>query len=88
MMRFDFNTSRLAAVNHNDGLGSMVDRKEVLGDPTPILFEGKMVMGMKDNHAYLSQLFGDYMTPPPAGKRHQHNFHYLDLEHSYRDYKG
>ena len=87
MMLYDFNTSRLAAVNHNDGLGSMVDRVEVLGDPTAVEFEGKMVKGMKDNHAYLTQLFGDYMTPPPAGNRHQHNFHYMDLNLPYREYK-
>ena len=88
MMLYDFNTSRLSAVNHNDGLGSMADREEVLGEPTPVLFEGKTVMGMKDNHAYLSQLFGDYMTPPPAGNRHQHNFHYMNLDQPYRDYRG
>lgn len=88
MMRYDLRTSRLAAVNHNDGLGSMVDKEQVLGEPTPILFEGCTVMGMKDNHAYLTQLFGDYMTPPPADKRHQHNFYYMNLEQPYREYGG
>ncbi|MBQ8520058.1 MAG: LicD family protein [Bacteroides sp.] len=86
MMKYDLKTSRLAAVNHNDGLGSMVDKIEVLGEPTPLPFEGKTVMGMKDNHAYLSQLFGDYMTPPPPEKRHQHNFHFMDLNLPYREF--
>ncbi len=86
MMKHDFNTSRLAAVNHNDGLGSMVDRDSVLGDPTPLCFEGKTVMGMKNNDAYLKQLFGDYMTPPPPEKRHQHNFFFMDLTLPYREY--
>ena len=88
MMLYDLKTSRLAAVNHNDGLGSMVDKIEVLGEPAPVEFEGQMVMGMKDNHAYLTQLFGDYMTPPPVGMRHQHNFHYMDLELPYMEYKN
>lgn len=88
MMKYDLETSRLAAVNHNDGLGSMVDKEKVLGEPTPVTFEGKTVMGMKDNDAYLTQLFGDYMTPPPEGHRHQHNFHFLDLNMPYREYKG
>lgn len=88
MMKHPFEGSRLAAVNHNDGLGSMVSRDDVLGDPTPVLFEGHQLWGMKDNHAYLSQLFGDYMTPPPADKIHQHHFHYLDLEKPYREYRG
>lgn len=86
MMKYDLKTSRLAAVNHNDGLGSMVDKIRVLGEPTPIEFEGRMVMGMKDNHAYLTQLFGDYMTPPPIDKRHQHNFHFMDLNLPYSEY--
>lgn len=87
MMKYDLRNSRLAAVNHNDGLGSMVDKETVLGEPTPLLFEGKYVMGMKDNHAYLSQLFGDYMTPPPVGKRHQHNFFFMDLNMPYKEYR-
>ena len=86
MMKYDLKTSRLAAVNHNDGLGSMVDKKNVLGEPTPIEFEGKMVWGMKDNNSYLTQLFGDYMTPPPADKIHQHNFFYMDLTKPYKDF--
>ncbi len=86
MMLYDLRTSCLAAVNHNDGLGSMVDKEKVLGEPTPIEFEGKTVMGMRDNHAYLSQLFGDYMTPPPAEKRHQHNFFFMDLDLPYQEY--
>ncbi len=86
MMRHDLRESRVAAVNHNDGLGSMVDKEKVLGEPAPIEFEGKTVMGMRDNDAYLTQLFGDYMTPPPPGKRHQHGFHFVDLNLPYREY--
>lgn len=87
MMRYDFETSPIVAVNHNDGLKSMVSRTEVLGDPTPILFEGKEVMGLKDNDAYLKKLFGNYMQLPPEDKRHIHCFHYLDFDHPYREYK-
>ena len=86
MMKYDFNSHRLAAVNHNDGLKSMVDRKTVLGNPTPVLFEGKTVWGMKDNDAYLTQLFGDYMTPPPPDKIHQHNFDFMDLNLPYKEF--
>lgn len=86
MMKYDLKNSRLAAVNHNDGLGSMVDKERVLGEPTEIEFEGKMMWGMKDNDAYLTQLFGDYMTPPPANKIHQHNFYLMDLNTPYREF--
>jgi lipopolysaccharide cholinephosphotransferase len=87
MMKHDLNTSRIAAVNHNDGLGSMVDKEEVLGEPTPVEFEGKTVWGMKNNHSYLTQLFGDYMTPPPPDKIHQHHFWYMDLNKPYRTFE-
>ncbi|MCQ2253661.1 MAG: LicD family protein, partial [Bacteroidales bacterium] len=55
--------------------------------PTPVEFEGCQLMGLKDNHAYLTKLFGDYMTPPPLSGQHQHNFHFLDLNLPYREYK-
>lgn len=86
MLEYDFDECEYSSVNHNDGLGSMVSKRDVLGDPTPVDFEGKSVWGMKDNHSYLTQLFGDYMTPPPADKIHQHNFFYMDLDHPYRDF--
>ena len=85
-MKYPFEQSKIASINHNDGFGGMVDKDAVLGNPTPIEFEGKTLMGMKDNDAYLTQLFGDYMTPPPEDKIHTHNFFFLDLEHPYKDY--
>lgn len=88
MMRYPFETSRLSAVNHNDGLGSMVDKEKVLGEPSPKEFEGFQANGMRDNAAYLTSLFGDWQTPPPPGKRHQHRFWYLDMNNPYRDFKG
>ncbi|MCQ2975858.1 MAG: LicD family protein [Bacteroidales bacterium] len=86
MMKFDLKNSKLAAVNHNDGLKSMVNKENVLGNPTPIEFEGKMVWGLKNNDSYLTQLFGDYMTPPPPDKIHQHNFYYMNLDLPYKEF--
>ena len=83
MTKYPFESSRMVVVNHNDGLGGMVDREKVLGYPTPIAFEGKKLMGMKDNDAYLTSLFGDYMTPPPIDKRQGDGPHgkiYINLE--------
>lgn len=86
MTRYPFNSSRLAGINLNDGRRAMLSRRDVLGDPTPVEFEGKTFWGMADNHAYLSSLFGDYMQLPPEDKRHVHNFFYCDLDHPYRDF--
>lgn len=86
MMEYDFDKCDYVSFNHNDGLGAMISKEEALGNPTLIPFEDKQVWGLKDNHSYLSQLFGDYMTPPPADKIHQHNFFYMDLEAPYRKF--
>jgi lipopolysaccharide cholinephosphotransferase len=60
--------------------------REVFGSPTPIEYEGAMLMGVEKPHEYLLEEYGDYMTLPPEDKRHQHMFFYLDLEHPYRDF--
>ncbi len=88
LSRYPFEKSRTIAVNTHCRLTSMFDREKVLGDPTPILFEGLEMQAMRDNDTYLRQVYGDYMTPPPPEQQRQHNFHYLDLDHPYREYKG
>ncbi len=80
---YDFDTSALV-VDHDDGRKGIMPRT-VLGTPTPILFEGKMVLGAEHPDAYLTQKYGDYMTIPPGEKQRQHNFHLLDLNKGYRD---
>ena len=59
--------------------------KDILGTPTPYAFENEMVMGVEKADTYLSQKYGDYMTIPDGEHQRQHNFHYLDLDHSYKD---
>lgn len=86
MMEYRFEDCDAVSFNHNDGLGAMIDKEAVLGEPTPVEFEGKQVWGLKNNDAYLTQLFGDYMTPPPPNKIHQHNFFYMNLEEPYRTF--
>lgn len=86
MMEYSYDDCEYVSFNHNDGLGAMISKNDVLGTPTPIVFEDKTVWGLKDNDSYLTQLFGDYMTPPPADKIHQHNFFYMDLDKPYRGF--
>ncbi len=81
--RYDFDASDLV-VDHDDGRKGIMPHTN-LGKPTPILFEGKMVMGVENPDAYLSQKYGDYMTIPPGPKQRQHNFHLLDLDKPYRE---
>ncbi len=84
--KYDFYTSR-KVLCFDDGYKSIVDR-DIYGTPTPYYFEGRTLLGVEKADALLTKMYGDYMTPPPAGTEFQHNFHYLDMDHPYRDYKG
>lgn len=82
----DFDACRLVA-DYDDGLQGVMP-KSVLGTPTPYDFEGEKVMGVEHFHQYLTQKYGDYMQLPPKEQRRQHNFHYCDLQHGYREFQG
>ena len=43
-------------------------------------------MGVEQYDYLLSHMYGDYMTPPPAGTEFQHNIHYMNLEMPYKEY--
>ena len=46
--------------------------KEIWGTPTLYKFEDTEFYGVENYDAYLSHLFGDYMTLPPENERHFH----------------
>lgn len=48
-------------------------KKEWLREFAEYDFEGKKLMGPKNYDAYLSYMYGDYMTPLPPEKRGQHS---------------
>lgn len=80
--QWDFDQSDLI-VDHDDGLKGVMP-KSLLGNPTPINFEGEQVLGVEHPHEYLTQKYGEYMVIPDGDHQRQHNFHLLDLEHGYR----
>ena len=47
-------------------------RKEVFGGGSFYEFEGQKWRGPQDFKTYLTQLYGDYMMPPPESERNQH----------------
>ena len=68
----------------NDGLGGVIlgsygDREVVpscvFADYTLYEFEGKQYRGIRDSHAYLSAIYGDYMKLPPPEKRISHHLY-------------
>lgn len=62
-----------------NGWASLV-RREVMGQGTPVEYEGRQLMGPDDAHAYLTRAYGDYMTLPPEDRRHIHRFYFIDLD--------
>ena len=83
--RYCYDKCRLVA-DYDDGSKGAMDKK-ILGTPVPYTFEDTKVMGVADYDTYLSNKYGDYMTIPKHSAQRQHNFHYLDLNHPYREFK-
>ena len=79
---YDYDKCNLI-VDHDDGLKGVMP-KSLLGKPTPVLFEDKIVMGVEHPHEYLTQKYGEYMVIPDGDHQRQHNFDLLDLTHSYK----
>ena len=80
----DYETSDYV-LDYDDGLKGILP-KTVLGQPTPIRFEGHEVMGVEQADVYLRQKYGDYMTIPPHDHQRQHNFFFLDYNLPFRQY--
>lgn len=83
LRRYNYNSCCLVA-DYDDGQRGAMD-KRILGTPTPYDFEDKKVKGVEKYDDYLSNKYGDYMTIPKDADKRQHNFHYLNLEQSYKD---
>lgn len=83
--QYPYSSSRLVADYDDGSKGTM--EKSVLGVPQPYTFEGRQLLGVEKYDAYLGNKYGDYMTIPDQSHQRQHCFHYLDLEHSYKDFK-
>lgn len=85
LLKYDYNQCSLAA-DYTDGLRGVMS-KEINGVYTSYEFEGETLQGIERYDDYLTQMYGDYMQIPEGDHRRQHNFHYLDLNKPYREYK-
>jgi lipopolysaccharide cholinephosphotransferase len=82
-LAYDYEQSEYV-LDYDDGVKGVM-RKEVLGTPQPIEFEGHTVMGVEHYDDYLSTKYGDYMTIPPHDDQKQHCFHYVDFNQPFRN---
>lgn len=85
LLKYGYEQSLLVQ-DYDDGYDGCME-KCILGTPTPYDFEGTQLMGYEQYDSYLTQKYGDYMTPPAASCQRQHNFYYLDLNLPYRKFK-
>lgn len=85
LTKYDYGQSPYVA-DYDDGSKGVMP-KSVLGTPQPYEFEGVSVLGVEQYDTYLSNKYGDYMTIPDGDHQRQHHFHYLDLDHSYKNYR-
>ena len=63
-------------------------RKEYIEDGVTLFdFEDTKFYGLKRYDDYLTNIYGDYMTPPKnVSDRHTHDYSYLNLNLPYREY--
>lgn len=67
----------------------VVMEKRVYGTPKLYPFEDAEFFGPEIIDEYLTNLYGDYMTPPPPKERvFKHNYLFLDLDTPYREYEA
>ena len=60
---------------------------DLMDDYTEVSFEDCGFMSVKDWDVYLTQFYGDYMTPPPEHERTGiHNAQIIDFERDYDEY--
>lgn len=86
LARTDYDTSR-RVLNFSPNYVSVLPREDVMGEGTPIMFEGhELIGGLKDNDAYLRKQYGDYMKVPPPEKRYSHSFLHVDYSKPYSEY--
>ncbi|MCC8070689.1 MAG: LicD family protein [Bacteroidales bacterium] len=86
LTRYDYGKAKYAS-SYTDGWHGVLP-KTITDVYVPYTFEGETMMGIKDYDPYLRNMYGEYMTIPPVEKRVQHNFHYLDLNTPYREYRN
>ena len=84
MAKYDFDDSEFVC-DYNDGKEGILPKK-VFEKTEELIFEGRVFLGIKDYHSYLSNKYGDYMTVPPPENQIQHDFKVIDFNKSYREY--
>lgn len=89
LIRFNNYDNSHLIVNWHGSLGKReVIPKTMFAEGRSVSFEGIMVKIPEEYDAYLTLLYGDYMTIPPIEDQVSHHFtDKIDLDHPYTNYK-
>lgn len=72
--KYDFDNCKRCGYILDQHFLKTVCKKEAFSDTIKVEFEGELFDAPIGYHEYLSNLYGDYMTPPPEEKRVAHHF--------------
>lgn len=79
MRKHNGHPARWYAAPGNEPYARQAIKREWMEDLVPFAFEGEEFLGFRDADAYLRNVFGDYMTPPPPEKRGGHELRDIDF---------
>lgn len=86
--KYDYETHEYCINMQSGNIGKDFFPKSYLGEGKLVQFEDILARVPDNYDAYLTQLYGDYITPPPEKKqvgRHKHGG--MDLHKSYKEYR-
>ncbi|MCQ2416654.1 MAG: LicD family protein [Oscillospiraceae bacterium] len=76
-MKYDFDTAKYVHGSTNAYIEKSVFKKKWFDGERKALYEGEMFSVPMGTEKILTQLYGDYMTPPPPEKRTQLHYHVI-----------
>lgn len=86
VLLISFLSKKSDSVFYPDGANAKTMKLSDMYPAKSVIFEKAQLMGHANSKEYLTQQYGDYMTPPPESERAGHHFGIVDLENDYTKY--
>lgn len=89
MKKTSWEEARLVANIQGAAFAREIVSKDLFGQGSKAVFEDREFVIEENYDAYLTEIYGDYMTPPPEEKRCGHHYNRgFSLSESYRTFKN
>ena len=83
----DFDSTKYVVNSTGCGIPQGIAERRIYGTPKLYEFEGNMFYGPECPDEFITNIYGDYMTPPPEDERTpQHGIIYINLNKPYQEY--